>query len=256
MGGGGRAGAEVPELVFLNPAVAALAVGMEAGFFYRDGYWADGEHDSDLAVSLVENSPGNFTPGGFAYLQRRRTLPGMAWMERYIHAAFAQSMNENITFGVSVYNLQQVPDVGTTHIQWNGSVAALYTVNPQMGFAYVLTNPAGADHDIPVPMRAIMQQSFAMNMVFTDLIRVTADFTRWEKLNPEKKWIMQLGGESRVSDFGLVRFGYELDDIQKRNTATFGIGFNGPRLRANYSISKPLRGTDGAMHSVDMRIPF
>jgi hypothetical protein len=87
-------------------------------------------------------------------------------------------------------------------------------------------------------------------------MRVTLDLTRWEKHNPDKKGIIQAGSEIQIGSFALFRFGYEIDDIRKRNSGTLGLGFNGPRLKANYSLVKAMKESDGALHSVDLRLPF
>ena len=33
-------------------------------------------------------------------------------------------------------------------------------------------------------------------------------------------------------------------------------GLQGPRLKLDYAFEKNLKGTDGALHSVDIRLPF
>lgn len=120
----------------------------------------------------------------------------------------------------------------------------------------MLTNPLQISEDVPLAMRPIIQQSFGANYVAADLIRLTADITRWEKYNPDHKGIIELGAEVRATEYGSIRFGYSIDDIEKRNSVSTGIGFRGPRLRANYAFTKPIKDSDGAMHSVDLRLPF
>lgn len=256
MGGGGRAGAEVTELIYINPAVAALAEGLEAGFMYRDGYWNDGFHETGMAISLVENDPNNFSPGGFSLVQRRRSAGGTSWTERYLFGVLAQSISPQFTMGLSVYNLQIRPDLGADHVLWNGAFGVLITLNPRLGFAYVLTNPLSVSDKVPLAMRPIPHQSVAANYVVTDLIRMTLDVSRWDRYNPDNKGIIQLGAEFRATEYGAIRMGYEVDDVQKMNSITAGFGFQGPRLRANYAFTKPLRETGAAVHSVDLRLPF
>ena len=257
MGGSGRAGAETTEVMFLNPtAVAVGKPGMEAGLLYSDGYWANGEHETGMAVSLVENDPTNFAPGGFAYVQKRNTLNGLGWSERYFFGALAKTVSPLFTLGLSVYHLQQELDGGTKHSHWNGALGALFTVSPGLGIAYVLSNPIKANNDVPEPLRPIMQQSLGLHWLIEDLMRVTFDVTRWEKYNADKKAILQSGFEIRLAEFAVGRLGLEIDDIRKRNAGTLGFGFMGPRLKANYSFYKPLTEMGRAMHSVDLQLPF
>ncbi|MGE0764330.1 MAG: hypothetical protein AB7N80_13700 [Bdellovibrionales bacterium] len=256
MGGGGRAGIEATEKFFLNPAAVAFGEGFELGMSFRDGYWANGEHESGFNIAMLENDPENFAKGGFAYVQRRRTAPGLTWDEQYIYGAIGQNVSEFFSFGISVYHLSQKVKDAPDHTAVNGSLGALFTLNPAVGFAYVFTNPVAADKDVPVALRPIPQQSIALNVLFQQLMRITLDVTRYEKQNPDKKGIIQIGNEIKLTEYGVFRLGFEVDDIQKRNAFTAGIGFLGPRLRANYAFVKPFVETNGAMHSVDLRLPF
>lgn len=256
MGGGGRAGSEVSELLFMNPAIVALEEGMEAGFMYRDGYWANKLHETGAALTVTENDPGNFTPGGFAVVQKRRTAPGIAWSERYFFGALGKAVTPNFAFGISAYNLQIDPNIGPKRDIWNGSVGMLLTSSPNLGFAYVYNNLVKVSDKVPQQLRPIPQHSLAVNFVIAELIRLTADITQYQRNNPDKKGIIELGAEIRATEYGAIRMGLSIDDIEKRNALTGGIGFQGPRLRANYTIVKALKDSDGAMHSVDLSLPF
>lgn len=256
MGGAGRAGVETTEIMFLNPTAVALGKGFEAGFIFSDGYQARQEHSTGMAVALVENDPENFAPGGFAYVQKRQTRSGVAWDERYFFGALATPVSSVLTLGISFYHLDQGIDGGDSYRHINGALGALVTLDEGLGVAYVVSNLVKPDDDTPLALRPIMQQSLGVSWMVPKLMRLTLDLTRWEKQNADKKGIIQAGSEMKVAPFALLRFGVEVDDIVKRNTGTLGIGFLGPRLRANYSFSKPFEGTNGAMHSVDMRLPF
>ena len=59
-----------------------------------------------------------------------------------------------------------------------------------------------------------------------------------------------------ANKYNILRLGAKIDDFQKPNFATLGWGFNGPRLRLNYSFEKPLKQSNGAMHSVDLLVAF
>ncbi len=257
MGGSGRAGAEATEIMFLNPtAVAVGRAGMESGLFYNDGYWANDEHETSMGIALVENDPTNVAPGGFAYIQKRHSLGGVAWNERYFFGALAKTVSSVLTVGLSVYHLQQEIENGEKHSHWNGTLGTLLTISPDLGVAYTVSNPVKSASDVPLFLRPVMQQSLGIHWLIQDLMRLTFDVTRWEKYNPGKKGLLQGGAEIRLAEFAVARFGLEVDDIRKRNAGTLGLGFMGPRLRANYSFYKPLTETSRAMHSVDLQLPF
>lgn len=258
MGGAGRAGAESSQIMMLNPAAAVQADGLEMNLIFQDGYLARGTHESNYAISMVENREGLIAAGGFSYVKKRRTVGGqIAFEEQFIQGALAHKILPNrLSVGAAAFYSTQDLDGGQKYVQWNGSAGLLYTPTTRFGLAYVFANPVHPDQQIPMAARLIPQQSIGLHYMVPLLIRLTADVTRWEKQNPNKKGVLQMGSELMVAPFFLSRFGYEIDDITKQNRLTLGLGFSGPRLKMNYSFAKPMKDSNGAMHSVDMRVPF
>ena len=54
----------------------------------------------------------------------------------------------------------------------------------------------------------------------------------------------------------VFRLGFRRDELADSRIYTAGIGFNGPRLRFDYTVEKNAENTSGALHSVDLRVPF
>lgn len=256
LGGGNRAGAEASEVVLQNPAAAALAQGVEIEGTYHDGAWRNHQSESGFALTILENSPENISPGGFTYIERRRNLPGIAWKDQYIMGVLAKPILPNLMFGASVYYLKQKVDDAAEHEQWNGSLGTLLTLSPTFGLAFVYSNPVRAQETIPVPLRTQPQLAFALSWTLPEILRFTFDISRLERDNPDKKGVLQWGLETKLSEFGAFRLGYELDDIQKENYWSMGFGVLSPRAKFNYAFTKATRGGDDAMHSVDFRVPF
>ncbi|MBX7231314.1 MAG: hypothetical protein K1X29_04415 [Bdellovibrionales bacterium] len=256
MGGSGRAGAESSELLFLNPALVAISAGFNADLFYRDGNWSKGDHETGLALTFTENDPDNFSPGGFAIVDRKRNYLGQFWQERTYQLTLGKSLSSFFSMGVSVYRQEQKFNDGRKFTFWNGSVGTLITFLRRFGVAYVFTNPVQVDDEIPDLTKPIPQQSLGLNGYFTELIRLTFDLSRWEKQNPHHKMIYQYGAEIGFLELGLLRFGYQQDEILNRKILSGGIGFNGPRMKVNYAIASSIHESGGTMHSVDIYLPF
>lgn len=256
MGGGGRAGIESTEKLFINPAAAALGDGFEVGAHYRDGYWANKEHETAMGIVMLENDPENYLNGGFGYLKKFKTAPQLHWQEEFILASMGKTFATHWTLGASVYKLTQSVQRGPKYETWNGGLGLIYSPDTQLGFAYVLMNPVAAADSVPDDLKMHTQHSVAINFLFPELLRLTVDYTFFPESKFQGKGILQIGDELKFQDFFVLRTGFEMNNYSERHSLTGGIGFIGPRLKLNYSVAKPLKETNGAMHSVDLRLPF
>lgn len=256
MGGAGRAGLASSEGAFLNPAVIPLVKNYEFILFYRDGYVADGHHRQGLAVGAVDNSEGVVFPGAAHYGKIRDTGRSTGGAEGEIwHIAGAYLFSDRFSVGFSAYRLL-FDDPIKEYVQWNGSLGTVILVNENISVAYVLDNIAKPGSEVPRGMRQDMRQSIGFFGRVEDILGVRMDVEREERFNVDKKMTYMVGLESLMSEFFVARLGYRADDRADQRFWTAGFGFNGPRLKVDYAVEKPQEGTSGALHSVDLRIPF
>lgn len=257
LGGAGRAGMDSAESAFLNPALIPLLKSYEINGYYRDGYVDEGQHSQSWGVGASDNSADVLIPGALHYMRLRETgrsarpAEGELW-----HIAVGKIAFENFSFGLSGYRLKYDLDGGTSSTQWNASVGALWMLSQELGVGYVLDNLANAGSDVPLGLREDVKQSIAGMMGIADVARLRADISRRERNNPGHDVIYGVGLESMSSEFVLVRLGYKKDDERDQTFYTAGIGFNGPRLKIDYTFEKNAERTSGALHSVDLRLPF
>lgn len=257
MGGAGRAGMNSSESAFLNPALVPILSSYEINGYYRDGYVDSGQHSQAWGVGAADNGPEVAVPGALHYIRTRETgrsirpADGELW-----HAAIGRLVYEKFAFGLSGYRLKYDLDRGPSTTQWNYSLGGLWMFSRELGIAYVIDNLAKPGSDVPLGLRQDMKQSLGGMVSVADIARVRADISRRERNNPDKKMIYMVGLESMSSEFILIRLGYKKDDENDRNVWTAGIGFNGPRLKVDYSIEKNQERSSGALHSVDLRLPF
>jgi hypothetical protein len=259
MGGTGRAGINSAEGSFLNPATIPLIKNYEAIAYYRDGYIGERQHRQTLALGAADNSEGVLFPGALHYLRTRDTgrsgdpANGEIW-----HASGAYLITDRLSVGAtvfhSVYGIDGLPE----YKQWGASLGAIVLIHDELSFAYVLENIGKPGSDMPVALREDLTHAIGSFWRFATLATLRLDVTRIQNddLNPDGKMTYMAGVESAFSEFGVFRVGFRREELTDLKIWTAGMGFNGPRLRFDYAMEKNEEGTSGALHSVDMRIPF
>jgi hypothetical protein len=257
MGGTGRAGISSSEGAFINPATIPLIKTYELIGYYRDGYLDDGVHRQGWAVGAVDNSEGVLFPGALHYARTRDTgragepADGEIW-----HVSGAYLLSDRLSVGASAYRVQY--DVGNQphYTQWAGSLGAIVLVNEDLSLAYVIDNIGKPGSDTPPALRQDLQQSVGLFYRFAELATARFDVSKTDKFNPDHKLNWMAGLESAFNEFMVFRIGYRRDELADSRIYTAGIGFNGPRLRFDYTVEKNAENTSGALHSVDLRVPF
>lgn len=256
MGGAGRAAVDPSESHFRNPAVVAHSPQIDMAAFYQDGNHAKQMHETTFGASIVDNTPEIFCPGAIGYLQNRRTFPGLQVNEKYVQATLGDFVMPKLSFGASaIYVSHEVVGM-KTYKQWDGIIGLLYTPNSNTGLAFTYSYFVQPSEELPKALRLMPTISFAGHYIFEDFIRFRLDLSRWEKDNVDKKWIIESGIETKIPGYFVIRLGSQWNDIERRSYLTAGLGFDGPRLKVDYSFQK-MRGEEGyAMHGVDIRLPF
>lgn len=235
MGGAGRAGISSSEGAFLNPAVIPLVRNYEFILFYRDGYLDEGQHRQGLMVGAVDNSEGVFFPGAGHYGKIRDTGRSVGGAEGEIwHLAGAYLFSDRLSVGFSAYRLL-FDDPIKEYVQWNASLGTVILVNDFISVAYVLDNLGKPGSEVPRGMRQDMRQSIGIFGRVEDILGARFDIEREERFNEDKKMTYMAGIESLMSEFFVIRLGYRAEELADQRFWTAGFGFNGPRLKMDYS---------------------
>lgn len=257
MGHAGRAGIDSAESAFINPALLPLMKASGFNMYYRDGYIEDGQHRNSMGIGFFDNSEGVYFPGSLHYMRLRdtgfgagRPADGEVW-----HGAMGYKVSDRFLVGANAYRLTYKVD-GTSYEQWNGSFGTLVRVNPDFGVAYVLENVAQPGGDVPMGLREDMVQSVGLFGAIADIAHLRFDVSRREKHNPDHKLTYMAGMETQSHKFFLLRMGFKRDELLEQKLWTAGFCFNGPRLKIDYAFEKSEDRASGALHSVDLRLPF
>lgn len=256
MGGAGRAAVEPVESHFRNPAVVAHAPQIDMGVYYQDGYRAPQNHETTYGFSIVDNTEEIICPGAVGYLQNRRAIAGTYINEKYIQGSLGGFIVPQLSFGIAGVYVNHDIENGKTFKQWDGMFGFLYTPTSNLGLAFTYAYFLEPPKDLPAMLVLQPTISLAGHYIFEEFLRLRLDLSRWEKNNDDKKWIIEAGIETKMPEFFVFRIGSQWNDIERRSYITAGLGFDGPRLKIDYSFQK-MRGVEGyTMHGVDMRVPF
>ena len=258
VGGAGRAGMQSAESALLNPALISMLKGYEIDSYYRDGEIDNGQHRQAYGFGATDNGEEVFFPGSLHYFRLRDTgrVPSPAVNGELWHAGVAQKFLDQGSIGVSGYRLRSDVKDDRVYEQWNYSLGILWTFNEAIGVAYVADNLANPGSIVPHGLREDLRQSVGFFTAFTDIARLRVDIARAEHFNPGHKMAYMLGMETLSNKFFILRLGYRYDDLANERIWTGGLGFNGPRLKLNYAVEKNQSGTSGALHNIDIQMPF
>ncbi len=257
LGGAGRGGLSGAESVFLNPALVPLIQMTEVIGYYKDGQAGRHQHRNAWGVGAVDSGKDVYFPAAIHYIRSHDTGRAIAPADgEAFHLALGKNISNRLAIGASAFRLKHSVFGDRSYTQWNGSVGMLVLVTETMGVAYVLNNIAKPGSEVPMGLREDMNQGVGFYSAIAEIARVRADITRNERFNPDKKMTYMIGIESMVNEYMLFRMGFRREELTDQRIYTAGLGFNGPRMKIDYGIEKNTKGAEGAVHSVDMRVPF
>jgi hypothetical protein len=256
-GGAGRAAAEDDEPIFINPAALVHGSVFSSSLFFADGYEAKQQRDTWYGVSVADNSEDVLFSGGFTFVQRHRTFEFLPTRdEQFYQASMGRFVLPHLALGLSVNYLISDIEGDKKYEQWDGNIGAHYNPTPEIGLAIVFYNVGPRDHDVPLVIQNFDKVSVGTYYIFRQYFRLRADFSQQQEVNPDKKMQYQIGGETEVSKFWFVRAGFDKDELTGVKLLTAGFTFDGPRIKLDYFYRKNSDFSEGAMHGVDLRLPF
>ena len=237
-GGTGRAAVEAGDGVFLNPSTL---VHLRGTFLYSS--FAKDEY----AVTLTDNSPATVLPASLGFVQKTLEVAQGELVQQDIIFSLAEFFADKWSIGLTGHYLTQtIP--GNSYRQPNADLGFMYTPKAHIGFALVGYNIFGEKSEIPDNFRVKSSVGAGFNYIYEALIRFRADVT--------SESVFMGGLESYFNEFLIVRLGYSTDTDDKRDLATFGVAFKGPRFAINYAYQGNPENSGDYRHSVDLEIPF
>lgn len=257
LGGAGRASVDDGEQALLNPALVVHGSPFTSELIYIDGYSDKNEHDNIKAVGLTDNTEELVAAGGYYFAQRRRTFNSSQTLEENYHQfSLGRFVVDHLAVGLAVTYLDTKAIGGSSHKQLDGHLGAHYNPQPDLGFGLVFYNIIGRDEGIPSHLQNQDSVFIGVNYLLLTMFHVRFDFGQQLSQNPEAKRRYQLGIESKAGAFLVTRIGYDKDDLLQRDFYSIGLGFDGPKIKFDYFYRYNPDYSEGAMHGVDLRLPF
>ncbi|MEO0335603.1 MAG: hypothetical protein AAF202_04385 [Pseudomonadota bacterium] len=256
LGGAGAAARGGSINMLINPAAVALMQTIEASGQYRNGDLSGGRTESFYGVSIADNTEDVLIAGGLTYLNGTKKFSGsLESQDQYWNVSLASRLGR-LAIGGSAMFLDSAVKGDETYKQYSGTFGLMLLASEQLVFGAVYDSFVNPGSDVPIPVRLTPTSRLGLRWTPEDFFSVRLDVSRREHENPDREGAVHFGFESFANNYNIIRFGGRVDDFYKQNFVTAGWGFNGPRLKLNYSFEKPLKESNGAMHSVDLLVSF
>ena len=263
MGGAGRAGTEGTEALLLNPATIKYSPPKALGVFYSffSPHVSGTDSERELGLSFVDNNSSNFFSGSLsAFLLKKDFAERPSVQETLVHLSFAEFVFKKFSLGLSTFHLSSNEKGGSKskYKQWNISLG-LHTFlhrNFSVGFTYENLFPPSSSVPDPIQRKSEMGLGFEYQPFSTLLSRF--DVSLPLQSNKKKALIYQVGLQTTLYRFFLLRFGREWDSFRKQRFFTGGLGFKSPKFRLNYALKWThfKSSSQSFKHSLSIRAPF
>jgi len=256
-GGAGRASAEDGENLWLNPAALVHGSPFSSSLFYSEGYTAKQQRDKWWGVSLSDNSEDVFFAGGFIYVNRTRTFEALPDIdEQYYQVNLSRFLLRQISVGAAFFYQNSEVHGDKKYDHWDAHLGAMWNPTAELGLGLVFYNVRPRNIELPTILQNYDRVSVGGLYIIKKFFRIRGDLTQQVELNPDRKMQYQLGFESKLVDFIIARVGLDKDELSGSKFYTAGLTFDGPRAKFDYYYKDNQDSGGGAMHGVDMRLPF
>lgn len=257
MGGASRVGVEDGEQILHNPASIVHSSKAASSIFYGDGYHAKDEHDRWMGAMITDNTEDLFASGGFIFVDRRQTFANFnSRDEKYYQFTIGKFIHSQIALGISPHYRDIKVEGDKSYDLWNGDVGMHYNPLPDWAFALVFYNVGPDQSSTPRQLKDLDKISFGAQWIFLENFQLRADVSQIQDFNEDDSMHLQTGFESKASKFFNIRVGYQRDSFNDVTKWSTGFSFDGPRIKIDYFYEKNFNDSRGALHGVDMRLPF
>lgn len=242
----------------LNPAVLVHGKAVEGGLHLAQRMTDDSSHNTFWGGSLASNDPQNYFPGALTFLVNRRDVAGIGRVnENFVQFSVGEFVATHFSIGFAALRLSQNSEtLATRYNQWNGVLGAHWNPVPEYGFGFTWAYMFHPAANIPESLRLRPLVGVGLHALFDDFFRFRADILQEQKLNPNHSLIYKGGFETLFVENCILRVGFRRDENRRESAWTAGLGFDGPRLKIDYTFERNLIGLGGASHSVDFRMVF
>lgn len=258
MGGAGRAAVSPSESPFLNPASVPFF-----GQYFATGFYSQSEHPQSgeaqqFGALLSDGYADRLFQGALGYVQTNMK-PGVGdASSQDIYASAAGFVYQNVSFGLQahryIFKATGVPE--TT--QYNGGAGLMYAYSKSLMLGIVASDILKAKDSIPLVARLNKTVGIGATYTYDKQFSFRVDAVRPTDQNPDKDTDLMAGFETEAMEYMAFRSGFRWNEAigPERRVFTAGLGFKGPKLRADYGFEKDTKVGGGVRHSFDLWMSF
>ena len=252
LGQAGRAAVHPVDSHYLNPAALPFSKEMSFGTAYQMAAPSLPNPQNTFAIVVTDNGPDKPVTGSFGYLYRRSSFTDKTIVDQDFSLDFATKIFPTVSLGVQGRRLfRQVSNGGSGFTKHNVSAGVLVLPAPFLGFSFVAYDMLNDDDLDMIPVMSI-----GSHIVIMDIVRLRADVTRQEKLNPEKKGTLNLGMEITGAEGFFLRTGGAWDTLHNRTFWTGGLAWEGPKLCLAYAYRDNVNLAGDTAHTLEAWLNF
>ncbi len=256
IGGAGRAAVDPLDVGRLNPAGLVHLRNYSFGGQYREQNFSSDADGLLWSINVSDGSDGAAFPGAFTFEKRFvYTQRGRQEQDHYF-VSLGQYLIENLSMGLTLHHLRTRAQQDDTTSMVNVDVGLLWTPAPWLGLGLVGYNLAGAKDGVPALANLYPSLGLGTHVILDELFRMRLDYMQQLEENTHSRGHLMAGFESMVYQWVVLRAGWYEDGLAQSRGWTAGLGFDGPRLKANVSLEAPLSGSRETRYGVDMLVQF
>lgn len=268
LGGTGRATLNYVDSISMNPAGLAFSPASILGFS-AVGQMAvlDEPRVFDLAAIAVDAGADRFFPGAVVIGRGQREWDGGAALE---------TLTGELSLGFSVKPGEL--GLGTTLIyskhegrgglaidkseNWNLRLGALWVPSDWLAVALVGQNLIEPEASTPIQVRTAPTIELGLSLGIGEFFRWRLEMINPRSGNADNRQDVLVGLEIPMLGDFVFRSGYRWLETIDRQEVALGFGWNGPRLKFSYGLSRARPRSNNAeigalaRHSVDLWVPF
>lgn len=258
MGGAGRAAIAPGESAFMNPASIPFF-----GQYFGTAFYSQGDHPQSgetqqLGVLLSDGYPDRLFQGALGYVQSNMK-PGVGdASSQDIYVAISSFVYKNLSFGIQAHRyIFKASGIAAT-TQFNGGAGMMYAYSKSLMFGVVASDILAAKESIPVVARLNKTIAVGATYNYDNRFALRLDAVRPTDQNPDSKTDLMTGFETEAMEYLAFRSGFRWNEAigPERRVFTAGLGFKGPKLRADYGFEKDTKVAGGVRHSFDLWMSF
>jgi hypothetical protein len=258
-GGSGRAGIDLGEAAFLNPAAVAFVQRYNVSAMLGVSDHPVNGTGSELAASIVDGTSDAMINGALTFVRRRTETPlGISNTQQDWQGSIAGFLHRKLAIGLAAHRRSDemyTPQGAREYAQWNGHFGALYVPIPSVGIGFVAYDLVPGE-ELPLAVRVVPTMALGVNYIYEKFFRARMDFVRPDTENPGRKTNVMAGFETFLMDQFALRTGAYWRETHDQTYFTMGMGFSGPRLSIDYSFQKDIRIAGNSRHLIDLWLPF